>query len=101
LLVFYDIKECLLIKIRDIWLELGEFAFSMALEELYTQLSKVMLKNEENKLIQKKVIEILGRYIVIFNGRYPECRKEYCSGKVKELIRLLEEKKVSEMEERE
>jgi TnpA family transposase len=55
----------------------------MALEELYNQLGKVVLKNEENKLIQMKVIEILGRYIVVFNERYPECRKEYCSGKVR------------------
>jgi hypothetical protein len=28
------VKECLLIKIRDIWLELGEFALLKGLEEL-------------------------------------------------------------------
>ncbi len=41
LYLFYDIKECLLLKLRDLWLELGEFAFVLGFHEMITELGRL------------------------------------------------------------
>lgn len=41
LYLFYDIKECLLMKLRDLWLELGEFAFVLGFHEMINELGRL------------------------------------------------------------
>ena len=75
LLLFYDVKECLLIKLRDIWLELGEFAFTLAFTELLAVLQKIVLKSEENKAILAEVINILLEHAAFFRKKYGQCKR--------------------------
>lgn len=63
LFFFYDIKECLLNKIRDLWLELGEYVMCLALGDLITQLNNVSgLKDPANEQLLNDVIKILLRH---------------------------------------
>lgn len=89
LLLFYDLKECLLIKLRDIWLELGEYAFTLAFWELLNTLYRIKLKDEKNKLILKEVVDILRKYAEDYQERYGHCESRFFSAKVNKLIELL------------
>ena len=89
LLLFYDVKECLLIKLRDIWLELGEYAFTLAFTELIATLHKIVLKGEEHKAILSEVLTILLKYSEEFGRSYGHCIRKFFSAKVNKLIDLL------------
>lgn len=47
LYLLYDIKECLLLKLRDLWLELGEYAFTLGFHEMIVELNRLTgLRNQ-------------------------------------------------------
>jgi ERCC4-related helicase len=50
----------------------------------------VRFRNKDHQIIQSGVTKIIWRYVLKFRERYPECRLEFCSAKVVELIKLLD-----------
>lgn len=63
LFFFYDIKECLLKKIKDLWLELGEYVMCLALGDMITQLNNVTgIKDQVNQQLLNDIIKILLKH---------------------------------------
>ena len=63
LFFFYDIKECLLNKIKDLWLQLGQYVMCMALGDLITQLNNIAgLKDPANEILLNDIIKILLKH---------------------------------------
>ena len=87
LYLFYDIKECLLVKIRDLWLELGEFAFWLGFNRMVRDLSGLSgMRNHDNTQLLNDLIEILRKYDHEFYLKYGRCEKKLMSSKVVRLI---------------
>jgi hypothetical protein len=92
LFFFYDIKECLLNKIRDLWLELGEYVMCMALGDLITQLNTVTgLKDPANEQLLNDIIKILLRHELKLKEvlEFSQMSHKYLSAKLLKLIELL------------
>jgi hypothetical protein len=63
LYLLYDVKECLLVKLRDLWLELGEFAFALGFHEMNVELSRLTgMRNPENTKLLEQVKILLRAY---------------------------------------
>lgn len=80
LYLFYDIKECLLMKLRDLWLELGEFAFVLGFREMINELGRLEgLRNAENTQLLKDILDLLRRHNRVLNDEFGRCEKQYMS----------------------
>lgn len=63
----------MLTKLRDVWLELGEYAFVLAFEDLYLDLGNIVFKTEENKASLNQIKEIIKEYIIVYQKKFGIC----------------------------
>ena len=90
LYLFYDIKECLLMKLRDLWLELGEFAFTLGFRAMIKELASLEgLRNAENTQLLKDILDLLRKHDHVLNEEFGKCEKRFMSQKVIQLINIL------------
>lgn len=83
-------------KIKDLWLELGEYVMCLALGDLITQLNNVTgLKDPLNEQLLKDIIKIMLRHEIVLKEKleFNTMPEKYFSAKLLKLIELLSPEK--------